>query len=148
MNKPLLSIVAILVLLCPSLSFAFPGEIFKIETAGKEYCGDFDVTVFNAGNNVDLWVRLDSDTQLTVSLTSNFAGGTTFPMFGFFYQVNGKTAAFVGGVLFVDDSYATIQGIATFDKVGNVTKLTGAFIQSEVLRAGCFSSGKFKSVKG
>jgi len=81
MNKPLLPIVAILVLLCPSLSFAFPGEIFKIETAGKEYCGDFDVTVFNAGNNVDLWVRLDSDPQLTVSLTPNFAGGTTIPMF-------------------------------------------------------------------
>jgi len=133
--------------ICPSLSFAFPGEIFKIETAGKEYCGDFEVAAFNAGNNVDLWVRLDSDTQMTVSLTSNFASGSTFPMFGFFYLVNGKNAAFVGGVLFVDDSYATIQGIATFDKIGNVTKLTGTFIQNEVLRAGCFSSGKFKSVK-
>ena len=129
----------------PSLVFAFPGEIFKIETTGKEYCGDFDVTLFYPWNNVDLWVRLDSDTQLTVSLTSNFAGGTTFPMFGFFYQVNGRTAAFVGGVLFVDDSYATIQGTATFNTLGLVTKLVGTFTQSEVLDPGCFSSGTFKS---
>ena len=147
MNKPLLPILAILVVLCPSLSFAFPGEIFRIETAGKEYCGDFDVTVFNAGNNVDLWVRLDSDTQLTVSLTSNFAGGTTFPMLGLFYLVNSKSAAFIGGVLFVDDSYATIQGTATFNKFGNVTKLAGQFVQSGVLQPGCFSSGNFKSVQ-
>ncbi len=143
-----MKILALLgVLLFPSLSFAFPGEIFKIETAGKEYCGDFDVTPFNAGNNVDLWVRLDNDTQLTISLTSNFAGGTTFPMFGFFYLVNSKSAGFAGGVLFVDDSYATISGTATFDKFGRVTKLAGTFIQSEVLRLGCFSSGTFKSVQ-
>ena len=148
MNKlrlPALAITALL--LCPSFSFAFPGEIFKIETTGKEYCGDFDATVFNAGNNVDLWVRLDSDTQLTVSLTSNFAPGFTFPMFGFFYVVNGKSAAFVGGVLFADDSYATIQGTATFNKLGQVTKLAGTFVQSEVLQLGCFSSGAFKSVQ-
>ena len=148
MTKLRLATLAIIALfLCPSLSFAFPGEIFKIETAGKEYCGDFDVTAFNASNNVDLWVRLDSDTQLTVSLTSNFAGGTTFPMFGLFYLVNSKSAAFIGGVLFVDDSYATIQGTATFNKLGQVTKLAGTFVQSEVLRLGCFSSGTFKSVQ-
>jgi len=49
-------------------------------------------------------------------------------MFGFFYLVNGKSAAFAGGVLFVDDSYATIQGTATFNKLGQVTKLAGTFI--------------------
>lgn len=141
------ALVIIALMLYPSLSFAFPGEIFQIETAGKEYCGDFNVTAFNASNNVDLWVRLDTDTQLTVSLTSNFAGGTTFPMFGLFYLVNSKSAAFIGGVLFVDDSYATIQGTATFNKFGNVTKLAGQFVQSGVLQPGCFSSGNFKSVQ-
>jgi len=123
------------------------GEIFKIETTGTEYCGDFDFTKFNPSNNVDLWVRLDSNTQLTVSLTSNFVGGTTFPMTGLFYLAKAKTASFVGGVLFADLSYATIQGTATFNKLGEVTKLTGTFIQKEVLRVGCFSSGTFKSVQ-
>jgi hypothetical protein len=37
---------------------------------------------FNSGNNVDLWVLVVSDTELTVSLTSNFASGTPFPIFG------------------------------------------------------------------
>jgi len=123
------------------------GEIFKIETTGTEYCGDFDFTKFNASSNVDLWVRLDSNTQLTVSLTSNFLSGTTFPMTGFFYLTKTKTASFVGGVLFVDFSYATILGTATFNKLGEVTKLQGTFIQKEVLRVGCFSSGTFKSVQ-
>jgi len=146
MNKLRLPTLAIIgLLLCPSLSFAFPGEIFKIETVGKEYCGDFDVTAFNASNNVDLWVRLDSDTLLTVSPSSNCAGGTTFPMLAFFYLANSKSAGFAGGVLFVDSSYATISGTATVDKLGRVTKLAGTFVQSEVLSLGCFSSGTFKS---
>lgn len=138
-------ILLLTLLLVPTVVQAFPGEVFKIETSGTEYCGDFNFTKFNAKNNVDLWASLDSDTQITVSLTSNFAPGTTFTMDGFFYRTKGTTAAFVGGVLFGDLSYATIQGTATADKLGNVTKLAGVFIQSEVFDLGCFSSGKFVS---
>jgi hypothetical protein len=43
--------------LLPFPAFGF-GETFKIETTGTEYCGDFDVTKFNANNNVDLWVKV------------------------------------------------------------------------------------------
>lgn len=143
------SIILLLVLLFsfPLLAHSFPGEIFQIEAKGTEYCGDFDFEKFNADNNVDLWVRLDNDTQLTVSLTPNFAPGTTFPMFGFFYQTSSKTAAFVGGIQFEDLSYAVVQGTAKFNKSGQVTKLTGTFIQSEVFFFGCFSSGKFSSTQ-
>ena len=148
MNRLRLPTLAIIALLfSPSFSFAFPGEIFKIETTGTQYCGDFNFTKFTASNNVDMWVRLDSDTQLTVSLTPNFAGGTTFPMFGFFYLTKATASSFIGGVLFDDDSYATIQGTATFNKLGQVTKLAGTFVQSEVLWLGCFSSGTFTSVQ-
>ncbi len=131
--------------LTPALVYAFPGEIFKIETSGTEYCGDFSFQKFTAANNVDLWVQLDSDTQVTVSLTPNFAPGTTFPMVGFFYLTKSTSASFIGGVLFVDDSFATMQGTATFGKTGGVTKLAGTFVQSGVLRNGCFSSGTFTS---
>jgi hypothetical protein len=54
-------------------------------------------------------------------------------------------------VLFIDNSFATIQGTAWFDRnTGGVTSLTGTFIQSGVLAANRFSSGKFtrKKVSG
>jgi hypothetical protein len=95
---------------------------------------------------VDLWVQVVSDTELTVSLTPNFAPGTTFPMTGQTYLTTATAAAFVAGVLFVDDSFATIQGKAKFERgTGAITSLTGTFIQSGVLDAACFSSGKFTS---
>ena len=70
-----------LIVLLPFQAFGF-GEIFKIETTGTEYCGDFDFTKFNPNNNVDLWVRVVSASELTVSLTPNFAAGTSLPMTG------------------------------------------------------------------
>jgi hypothetical protein len=140
-----LGLALLLVVLFPLRVLAL-GEIFKIETSGTEYCGDFDVTKLTATNNVDLWVLVVSDTELTVSFTSNFAPGTTFPMVGHTYQTTATSAAFVAGVLFVDDSFATIQGTAKFDRnTGAVTSLTGTFVQSGVIDVGCFSSGKFTS---
>ena len=128
--------------LTPVSAFAI-GEVFKIETKGTEYCDDFDAFKFNADNNVDLWVRIDSVTQLTVSFTPDFTPGTTFPMIGETYSINSKSAAFVGGAVFEDWSYVTIQGTATFNKAGEVTKLKGTFIENGVPDEGCFSSGKF-----
>jgi hypothetical protein len=124
-----------------------PGEVFKIETSGTEYCGDFAFSKFNAKNNVDLWIRLDDDEQITVSFTSEFAEGTAFPMSSSFYLTKPTSASFVAGALFEDFSYLTIQGTATLDKLGNVTKLSGTFIQSRVISEDCFSAGKFTSVK-
>src|SRR5436309_12703112 len=71
---------------------------------------------FNGSNNVDLWVKVVSDTELTVSFTPNFAAGTTFPMSGHTYLTGPTSAAFVGGVLFQDHSFATIQGTAKIDR--------------------------------
>ncbi len=77
-------------------------------------------------------------------------------MFGETYLRNSKSAVFVGGQLFspsagdnldVHVSYVTIQGAASFDKFGNITRLAGIFIQSGVLRDGCFSSGTFKTTQ-
>jgi hypothetical protein len=140
-----LGIALFLAVLFPLQAFGF-GEIFKIETTGTEYCGHLDAVRFNASNNVDMWVLVVSDTELTVSFTPDFAAGTTFPMFGRSYQTGATTAEFIGGVLFVDDSFATIEGKAKFSRTtGEITSLTGTFIQDAVIEVGCFSSGKFKS---
>lgn len=136
------------VLLLPATAQSFPGEIFKIETVGTEWCGDFDGRPFNRGNNIDLWVSLDSGTQITVSTTSNFAPGTTFPMVGLFYLAGSTTAQIVGNVLFVDGSFATMRAKAKFNaQTGAVNRINGTFIQSEVFFTGCFSSGTFTSIR-
>lgn len=135
-----------LLIVCPTISSAFPGEVFKIETVGTEYCGDFVSFKFGANNNVDLWARLDNDTQLTVSLTPTFIPGTTFPMSGYFYFSKSTTAAFVGAGFYPDGSYATIRGTAAVNKkTGAVTALSGVFIANSVFEEGCFSSGNFTS---
>src|ERR671919_1960193 len=82
-----------LIVFVPFKAFGL-GEIFKIETRGTEFCGDFDFDEFNPKNNVDLWVEVVSEEELLVSLTSNFAPGTTFPMFGVTYLTSDTSAAF------------------------------------------------------
>lgn len=127
-------------------ALAFPGEVFKIETVGSESCGDFNTHPFGAKNNVDLWARLDSETQLTVSYTSGFDPGTTFPMRGYFYYSKPTLVTFVGAAYFTDGAFATIRGTAAVNKkTGEVKTVTGTFIQSDVTVRGCFSSGNFTS---
>jgi hypothetical protein len=134
-----------LILSLPAGAFGL-GEVFKIETTGSEFCGDLDVQQFNANNNVDLWVRVESESELTVSRTTTFDDGTTFPMFGQTYLTGPNSAAFIAGAQFVDESFATIQGTARFDpRTGRITSILGTFIQFGVFEAGCFSSGNFKS---
>jgi hypothetical protein len=142
--KKLLIVLTFLLQLLPAAAFAV-GEIFKIETTGTEYCGDLDVSRFNARNNIDLWVEVVSDTELTVSLTSTFEEGSTFPMFGRTYQTGNSTAQFIAGVLFIDDSFATIEGEARLDRRGEIASISGIFIQDSVFELGCFSSGNFRS---
>lgn len=122
-------------------------EIFKIEPTGIEYCGDFDNTKFKADKNTDMWVAIVADNEILVSLTSDFETNTTFSMVGRFYLTDQTTAAFVGGVMFANGAFATIQGTARLDKLGAVTSLTGTFVQSGLLAENCFSTGKFTSKK-
>jgi hypothetical protein len=124
------------------------GEIFKVDTNGTEYCGDFDSSKFTPKTDVDLWGRVDSTEQLTLSFTPTFDEGTTWPMFGFTYQTGRGRSAFVGGVVFDDGAYVTMQGNATWDqRTGAIKSLSGTFIQNGLLDLGCFSSGKFSTKK-
>jgi hypothetical protein len=147
--KRLLAILSAMALWVFSINHVFAfGEIFKIETSGTEYCGDFDSQKFNAGNYIDLWIRVDGPTQMTVSFTTDFQQGTTFFVIGGFYLTSQTKAAFVGGQLFVDLSFVTFQGTATFDKkTGVIKSMSGTFIQDSVFSPGCFSVGKVKTVE-
>lgn len=121
------------------------GEIFKTETTGTEYCDDFEFNKFDADNNIDLWLRIDSPTQLTVSLTQNFDPGTTFFMIGESYFKTNTKGFFVAGAAFDDGSWATIEGNWKNDDSGAITRLKGRFIQNSIFAEGCFSSGKFNT---
>jgi hypothetical protein len=66
------------------------GEAFQIETSGTEYCGDFYSIKFNAKNNVNLWVYLQSESDIIVSFTPDFQSGTTFLISLFYYLVSNK----------------------------------------------------------
>ena len=131
----------------PFQAFAV-GEVFKIENTGTEYCGDLDRTNVNANNNVDLWVLIVSDQELTVSTTAAFLVNTTFTLLGETYTTGPSTAAFVGSFFGINNSFATIQGIMRFNRLtGDVTSLTGTFTENSVLAPNCFSTGRFTSRK-
>jgi hypothetical protein len=143
-----ISLIATLCLIAMPLPALAVGEVFRVNTSGTEYCGDFDAQKFNSKSAVPLWVRIDSDTQITVSLSAGFLPDTTFPMFGYFYQTKANSAAFVAGVAFEDGAYVTLQGSAKIDtNTGEVTQLRGVFIQNSVIYVGCFSSGAFSTAK-
>jgi hypothetical protein len=143
-NRRILPILTTLLVLMTAAHASALGEIFKVDTSGTMYCDGF-TSKFRAGNDVDLWIRIDSDTLLTVSLTQTFEPGTTFEMIGESYLLSSKKAAFVGGVLFESGSYAVIQGTATLKSDGTVRKLDATFIQYDLFGDGCFSSGKAKT---
>ena len=140
----LMSAVVLIVITMAGSAFAI-GEIFKIETTGTEYCGDNDFEKFNANTDVDLWIKINSETEIVVSFTPTFDAGTTFSMSGKSYLTGTKKAAFVAGVLFENNAYVTIQGTVSLDNLGNVKRMQGIFILDSVINPGCFSSGKFKT---
>lgn len=131
----------------PLHAFAI-GEVFKIANSGTKYCVDFDRTNVYASNNVDLWVRIVSDQVLTVSTTGDFLGNPTFNLIGQTSTTGPGTAAFVGSFFDTDFSFATIQGTMRFNRLtGEVTSLTGIFIENRIRNPFCFSTGRFTSMK-
>ncbi|MFI5317121.1 MAG: hypothetical protein ACHQ6T_15580 [Myxococcota bacterium] len=122
------------------------GEIFKLETTGTEYCGNFNNAKFNAKNNVDLWVYVASDTEWDLSFSPLFVPAVSFPLIGITYFVSPKKLSFTGAQTFPSAS-VSMQGFLTLDKFGAVTKAQGTFIQNGIDRLGCFSSGKFTTTQ-
>ena len=152
MAKSMGTVISIIILVAFGFSMGIThgqawafGEIFKLETKGTDYCGDFDATNFDFGEGVPLWVRVDSDTELTLSMTPGFELESTFVMTGKNYARTSTGGAFVGSVLFEDGSWATIRGKWFSDTAGTLTKLKGKFIENMVFSDDCFSIGKFNT---
>lgn len=139
--------LSLVVLSAPLPAYSF-GERFKVETTGTEYCGDLDFAKLTAANNVDLWVEVVSETELTVSTTADFQVGTTFPMIGLTYQTKATTGSFVASHNFANGGHLTAHGtVKVSARTGNITSLSGTFIQNNMFDDNCFSSGKFKTVQ-
>jgi len=117
------------------------GEVFKIETAGVQYCGDLIRSSFNARNNVDLYVRVVSPAEVDLDVTPLFQ--SSVPLVGNSYLSSARKVAFTGSQTLVGGGYVSVIGTLNLDKVGTVKGGSGTFIQSDLLVPGCFSSGKW-----
>jgi|GEM_PF-2389715 len=116
------------------------GEMFEGRFVGTEYCGDY----FYRYVDEDVWLWIYDEDVLIVSFTRNFQEGTYLPLYGYYYVLSPRKAAFVGGILFPEDySYLTIYGTALLTRSGMVRKMSGIYIEDSVYEFGCFSSGKF-----
>ncbi len=121
------------------------GEIFKIETTGTQYCGDFDNAKFNAKNNVDLYAKIVDGTEWDLGFSPLFE--TVIPVIGASYYVKPRTISFTGSQFFTDGSFISMEGKLTLDAFGNVKSAAGTFIQDSLVFVGCFSSGKWKTTQ-
>jgi len=121
------------------------GEVFKVETTGTEYCGDFDNSKFNANNNIDLYVKIVDGTEWDIDFSPLFE--TAIPVVGTSYYVKQRTVSFTGAQFFADNSFISMEGKLTLDAFGNVTRASGTFIQDSLVFVGCFSSGKWRTTQ-
>lgn len=140
------SLLAILTsCMLPGLAHA-TGEIFLVETTGLESCGDFLHARFGTRNNIDLYARIDSTTEISVSISPNFPNdGTTHVLTGLSYLKTSTSANFVGHKSLLEDGFVSIQGTAKADRLGNIGSLKGSFIQLGLFNSSCYSSGKFRA---
>ena len=122
------------------------GEIFKVETTGTEYCGDLVNDKFNAKNNVDLWVRVASETEWDISFSPLFPADQTVPLLVRSFLVAPKKLSF-SAAQFFPHAFVSMQGFITLDPLGAMKRGQGTFIQDSITRPGCFSSGKFTTTQ-
>lgn len=146
-------------LVSSSAAFA-QDQFFKIEMSGLEHCANFDNFKFNARNNVDMWLRIIDDQEWDLSTDPIFIEETTIPIIGTTYAVSSKKLSFIGAQTF-GNGFLSIDGSASLDKTGTVTKVSGTFIQDtgndpnspndpndpSDANNPCTSSGKFKSTE-
>jgi hypothetical protein len=119
------------------------GEVFKVETAGIEYCGDLNHEGFSANNNIDLFVRIVSPTQLDLDVSPSFQSAV--PLIGTNYLASSNKVAFTASQTLSGGGFVTVFGTFTLDASGNVKRGTGRFTQSDLIFSGCFSTGKWKT---
>jgi hypothetical protein len=114
------------------------GEVFKLNSSGTQYCSGKPST-FNASRDVDLWLRIDNDTQMTVYKDS----GLTVPVFTFDVTVdsiNSKSASFDAFYYGDADKHFEAIGVLKFNKDGSAKSLKASFLRKGILDS-CYAKG-------
>ncbi|MGZ8214071.1 MAG: hypothetical protein ACXWTP_06190 [Methylosarcina sp.] len=115
------------------------GEVFKLNSSGTQYCSGFSPSKFNASNDVDLWLHIDNDTQMTVYLDS----GLTVPVFTFDATIDSyaSNAASFNAFYYGDaDNHFEAVGVLKFKKDGSAKSLNASFLRKGILNS-CYSKG-------
>jgi len=143
MRVPFVFAVSILATLAFVSESHSVGEMFQGRLVGTEFCGDY---LYQHVDD-DVWLWIYDEDVLIVSFTPTFQEGTYLPLYGYYYALSHRKAAFVGAILFPEDySFVTIYGTALLTRSGMVRKMSGIYIEDSVYEYGCFSSGKFYTV--
>jgi hypothetical protein len=117
------------------------GEVFKLNSSGIQYCSGAKPSKFNASNDVDLWLHIDSDTQMTVYSDA----GLTTPVLIFEATMDWinikKTKASFDAFYYGDaDNHFKAIGELTFKKDGSAKSLKASFLRKGILNS-CYAKG-------
>lgn len=125
----------IVALFCSPAVFA-AGEILKLNTAGTQYCSGFAPQKFGAGNDIDLWVRIDSVFQATVYGDA----GLTDPIATLDLDCTVISPTKAACSIFSGDSSDHFAAVGTlkFDRFGLVKNINATLVRRGILNS-CFS---------
>jgi hypothetical protein len=115
------------------------GEVFKLNSSGIQYCSGYRPSKFNASSDVDLWLQIDSDTQMTAYLDA----GLTVPVLTFdatIDWINSKTASFNAFYYGDADNHFEATGVLNFKKDGSAKSLKASFLRKGILNS-CYAKG-------
>jgi hypothetical protein len=115
------------------------GEVFKLNSSGNQYCSGFSPSKFNASNDVDLWLHIDSDTQMTAYLDSTLL----VPVVTFDATIDwitSNSASFDAFYYGDADNHFEAVGILKFGKDGSAKSLKATFLRKGILNS-CYSKG-------
>jgi hypothetical protein len=148
-----LLIVIVVVLLLSSGSALAYNEIFRVQTQGTEYTADDHFANFGpyAYSKFVFYLCVLNENQILISMNTDFGPGSSIPLTSYTYERSsyyGTTkTAFVASVFISANNYLTLQGIITTNRLGDITAVSGTFIDCGAFELDRFSSGKFWTTK-
>lgn len=148
----LVAVILSLILMAPTSAIAVE-EIFKLELVGTEMCGNFDK---RGVTYPPLYALNSDDGSILVSASPTF-DAILFTLLGEGYattrirnargRVIGARATFYAIAFASESDFLSITGTSNVNLAGDVTSVSGTFLDSTVADDGCFTTGKFKSVQ-
>lgn len=115
------------------------GEVFKLNTSGNQYCPGAAPVKLSPSNDLDLWLHVDSNTQMTAYLDA----GLTVPLITFDVTMDwyaSNAASF--DAFYYDDADNRFEaiGIVKFKKDGSAKSLKATFLRKGIVDS-CYAKG-------